>query len=78
MLSPSWLAVMVAVPAPTMVTVEPLIVATAVSELLKVTGLPDAPPVALRVNVPSPYILLCNGLKTIFWLERPTARVPFV
>jgi hypothetical protein len=51
---PAWLAVMVVSPAPTMVTVLPLIVATPVLELLKVTGLPEAPPVALRSNGVSP------------------------
>ena len=38
---PAWLAVMVTVPGPTMVTVDPLTVATSVSELAKLTASPE-------------------------------------
>jgi hypothetical protein len=48
-----------------MVKVDPEIVATLVFELLYVTGLPDAPPVADKVIGPSPYVAADKALNTI-------------
>jgi hypothetical protein len=56
---PAWSALIVHVPAATKVTVEPLTplaVQTAVVALVKVTGLPDAPPVAVTVYVAPPNV----------------------
>ena len=51
---PAWLAVTAQVPTPIPVTVPLLLTVQMLVEvlLLKVTGLPDAPPVALAVVVP--------------------------
>ena len=52
---PAWLAAMVQLPAARAVTVlplVPLVVQTVCVVLVKVTGLPDAPPVADTVPVP--------------------------
>jgi hypothetical protein len=52
---PAWLAAMVQVPTVTPVTVEPLVpltVHTLGVLLLKMTGLPESPPVAVTVPVP--------------------------
>ena len=53
-----------------MVTVLPLIplhVATDRSELVKVTALPEAPPVADTVKDGSPKVLAGSALKVIIW-----------
>ena len=54
---PAWLALMVHVPPATSVTVEPLVpetVQTPVVAEVKVTGLPEAPPVVLTVKAALP------------------------
>ena len=57
-------------PTVTIVTVEPfvpLVVQTAAVWLAKVTGLPDAPPVADTVKAASPKTLLPNAAKVMVW-----------
>ena len=54
LLLPAWLAAMVQVPAFNGVTALPLIVQTSVDRELKVTVLPEAPPVALTLPVTPP------------------------
>ncbi len=63
---PAWLAVMVVFPAPTMVTVVPLTVATAGLELAKATGRPEVA-VALMAKGPSPICLVGSGAKVMLW-----------
>src|SRR6266851_1769460 len=43
---------------------------------VKVTGLPDAPPVALTVKGASPYVLLPSAPNVIAWFAWFTPRVP--
>ena len=59
---PPWEAVMVVLPAPTMVTVLPLTVATEELELEKLTDSPEDA-LADSVNVESPYVLAVSALK---------------
>ena len=76
---PAWLAAIVQVPAVTPVTVAPFVpltVQTPVVRELKMTGLPEPPPVALAVVLP--FTATVNGLKLIVpmvWL--PLATVMF-
>ncbi len=59
---------MVQVPTPVRVTVSPFVpeqVAIAVFELVKMTGLPDAPPVAETENAASPYVFADKVPKVI-------------
>ncbi len=56
---------MFVVPAPTMVIVFPLTVATAVFELVYVTALPEPPPVAVRLNAASPNVLAESAANVI-------------
>ena len=65
---PAWLAAITQVPAVTPVTVLPETVHTPVVVELKVTGLPEAPPVALTVPVPptvrlgaAPKLMVCTS-----------------
>ncbi|MNX46246.1 hypothetical protein D3C86_767840 [compost metagenome] len=58
-------AVILAVPTPTMVTILPETVATDGLELVKITGFPEAPPVALSVNAASPNVLSGKAAKVI-------------
>ena len=71
---PAWLAAMVQVPVVTPVMVAPLVplaVHTAGVVLVKVTGLPEAPPVAEAVPVP-PTTTVGAVSKTMVWLPAPT------
>jgi hypothetical protein len=69
---PAWLAVMVVLPAPTMVTVLPLTVATLALELVYETGKPELA-VALKVRGVAPYVtaeiagnvIVCEALLTV-------------
>ena len=57
LVSPAWLAVMVQLPAVKIVAVPPLVpltVHTVGVLLVNITGLPDAPPVAVTVKLPVP------------------------
>ena len=60
---PAWFAAMVQLPAETPVTVVPLTLQTSGVVVLKLTALPDAPPLALAVVVPSTATL--DGAKPI-------------
>ena len=65
---PTWEARMVQMPTATIVTVAPfvlLVVQTAVVWLAKVTGLPDAPPVAETVKAVSLKVLPASAPKVI-------------
>ncbi len=66
---PAWPAVTTILPAPVMVRVLPLRVPGPLVTV-KVTGLPDAPPLAyaLRSNAGSPKVLLVGGLKVRVWV----------
>ena len=63
---PSRLAVMVTVPGPTMVTVDPLTVATSVSELAKLTASPELAE-ADRLIVDTVVLTSAIGAKVMFW-----------
>ena len=64
---PAWLAVIVVVPTPTIVTVLPLTVATAVFALAYVTLRPDDA-VAPSVNAAAPYVFATRVAKVMVWL----------
>src|SRR5229473_4995785 len=62
-----------------MVTVLPLVppdVQTPAGLAVKVTGFPEAPPVALTVKGASPYVLLPSAPNVIAWFAWFTPRVP--
>ena len=63
---PAWLAVMVTVPGPTMVTVDPLTVATSVSELAKLTVRPELAE-ADRLTDETEVLQSGIGAKVMFW-----------
>ncbi|NDA10715.1 MAG: hypothetical protein EBZ07_07725, partial [Verrucomicrobia bacterium] len=67
MLSPAWLAVIVVVPLPTIVTVLPATVATPVLELVYETVSPELE-VAESANGASPTSLLGKAPNVIVWL----------
>lgn len=71
LLSPAWEAVMVVVPAPTIVTVLPEIEATLVFELEYVTDKPEEA-VPLKVNDASPKVLDGRALKLMVWFALAT------
>lgn len=66
---------MVQVPAATSVTVVDATVHLSVVAEVKVTEFPEAPPVALTVNVPEPSVLLESDPNEIVWLAWPTVMV---
>ena len=72
--SPPWLAVMVVLPTPMMVTVLPLTVATEVTELLKLTGSPLLA-VAVKLNGTLPTCLPAKTPNAMAWLNRFTVSV---
>jgi hypothetical protein len=74
---PAWLATIVHVPTPTRVRVVPLVpvaVHTPGVVELKVTGLPEAPPVAESVNGPSPNMRSGSGANVITWTDLVTSN----
>lgn len=70
---PAWLAVNEQVPAPTMVTVDPLMVHTLVSLETVVTGRPDVA-VGEIDTFASPYVFAESDPKVIVWLATFTAN----
>ncbi len=66
MVLPACEAVTVQLPAPVMLTLLPETVQLPTAA--KVTGSPEAPPVALTLNAASPNVLLSNASNVIVWL----------
>jgi len=60
----------------TNVTDVPDTVQTEVVDELKVTGLPEAPPVALRLSGAWSNVLAVIAAKVIVWVAEPTVRLP--
>ena len=67
---PAWFAALVQMPAATPVTVFPDMLQVPGVKLVKVTALPEAPPVALTVPVP-PATMLGAAPKLMLWLDWP-------